>query len=278
MKIVLAGSPEISVQAFENIINNFHVVAIVTQPDKPRGRGMKTSPTPVAILGAKHNIKVFKPHKIGQIKDDLVALDFDLFLSFAFGQYVPSSILNLGTYKPLNIHGSLLPKYRGAAPIHYAILNQDQEIGITLMEMTKEMDAGNMLFKASAKIESHTTTGQAFDIISDLAADNIVQWLNKVKSKTAPSTPQGPSFSLAPKITKEFCELLSTMTKAQALAKIKGLNPFPGAYMILASERIKIFNAQTTFLKNALKLEFKDGTLYAYDYQRPSKKRINLKK
>ena len=175
MKIVLAGSPEISVQAFENIINNFHVVAIVTQPDKPRGRGMKTSPTPVAILGAKHNIKVFKPHKIGQIKDDLVALDFDLFLSFAFGQYVPSSILNLGTYKPLNIHGSLLPKYRGAAPIHYAILNQDQEIGITLMEMTKEMDAGNMLFKASAKIESHTTTGQAFDIISDLAADNIVQ-------------------------------------------------------------------------------------------------------
>lgn len=175
MKIVLAGSPTISVRTFQRVIDNFDVVAIVTQPDKPKGRGMKLASTPVSELGEKNNIKVIKPKKISEAYDELKSLEFDLFLTFAYGQFIPTKILKLGKFKPLNIHGSLLPKYRGAAPIHYAILNGDNEIGITLMEMIKEMDAGKMYAKASETIDpDKTTTGQAFAIISKLAEQNIV--------------------------------------------------------------------------------------------------------
>lgn len=174
MKIVLAGSPSISVKAFEEVIKNFEVIAIVTQPDRPQGRGMKMQKTAVAELGEKYKIKTFKPEKIGDIFEQLKQLDYDLLLSFAFGQFIPPKVLSLGKYKPLNIHGSILPKYRGAAPIQHAILNGDSEIGITLMEMIKEMDAGNMYAVAEVAIDKSTNTSQAFEIISNLAAKNIV--------------------------------------------------------------------------------------------------------
>ena len=137
MKIILAGSPEISVPAFKEIIKNFEVVAIITNPDRKSGRGMRMKQTPVASLAEENSILTFKPNKISEIYLKLQNMEFDLLLSFAFGQYIPEKILSLGKNKPLNIHGSLLPKYRGAAPIHYAILKGDKKIGITLWRWLK---------------------------------------------------------------------------------------------------------------------------------------------
>lgn len=276
MKIVLAGSPQISVKAFENIINNFDVVAIVTQPDRHKGRGMKMVETPVAELGKKHGIKTFKPEKILSIYDELSLLDFDLFLSFAFGQWIPTKVLSLGKSNPLNIHGSLLPKYRGAAPIHYAILNGDKEIGITLMEMIKEMDAGDMFFKASQPIDENTTTGEAFGIIGNLAADNIVEWLKKVESGDINPEKQPEDFSLSPKIKKSEAELKEGLTTHEAMRKIKGLNPFPGAYTFIDGKRVKIFNASKEEKPNLIELKFKDGDLYVSEYQYEGKKKIKI--
>lgn len=276
MKIVLAGSPQISVNTFEKVINNFEVVAIVTQPDKPKGRGMKMEQTPVANLGDKYGIKVFKPNKISEIYDELKSLNFDLFLTFAFGQWIPTSILELGKYKPMNIHGSLLPKYRGAAPIHYAILNGDKEIGITLMEMVKEMDAGAMYFKASKEITEDTTTGEAFNIIDNLASENIIDWINKINSGDVNPIEQGSDFTLSPKIEKSFGELNNELTIYEAQRRIKGLNPFPGAFIYIDGKRIKIFNYTNEYKDGMLKIKFSDGELNINSFQYEGKKRRDI--
>ena len=276
MKIVLAGSPQISVNTFEKVINNFEVVAIVTQPDKPKGRGMKMEQTPVANLGDKYGIKVFKPNKISEIYDELKSLNFDLFLTFAFGQWIPTSILELGKYKPMNIHGSLLPKYRGAAPIHYAILNGDKEIGITLMEMVKEMDAGAMYFKASKEITEDTTTGEAFNIIDNLASENIIDWINKINSGDVNPIEQGNDFTLSPKIEKSFGELNNELTIYEAQRRIKGLNPFPGAFIYIDGKRIKIFNYTNEYKDGMLKIKFSDGELNINSFQYEGKKRRDI--
>lgn len=276
MKIVLAGSPKIAVEAFEKVINNFDVVAIITQPDRPQGRGMKMQETDVAELGRRYQLPVYKPEKVGEIYEELKALDYDILLTFAFGQFIPERILNLGKFKPMNIHGSLLPKYRGAAPIHYAILNGDKEIGITLIEMTKQMDAGDMYFKASRKISDQTTTGEAFEIISELAAENIVSWLRDIEMGEVIKTPQGDDFTLSPKIEKEFAQLTNELTTHQALRRIKGLNPFPGAFTLIEARRLKVFNAQEQELPNSIELNFANGKLYATEYQWEGKNKVKL--
>ena len=275
MKIILLGSPTIAIPAFEEVINNFDVVAIITQPDRKQGRGMVLKQTAVADLGDKHNIKVFKPNKIIEIKEELAVLNFDIMLTFAFGQFIPTSVLSLAKFPPINIHGSLLPKYRGAAPIHQAILNGDKEIGITLMEMIKEMDAGQMFFKASVKIDETTTTGDGFEIVEQLAKENIVSWINEFV-KNPVGEQQDDNYSLASKIEKQFAELKSDITTNQAIRKIRGLNPFPSAFIFVDEKRLKVFNVSKTEIKNGVKLEFKNDILWANDYQWANKKRIKV--
>ena len=278
MKIVLAGSPQIAVKTFEKIIKNFNVVAIITQPDRKKGRNLKLTPTPVSLLAKKYSVKVFKPNKIIEIKKDLEKLKFDLFLTFAFGQYVPVSILNLGKFKPLNIHGSILPKYRGPAPIHYAILNGDEEIGISLIEMTKEIDAGDIYFKAKQKIDSKITTGKAFEIISNLASKKIVPWILKIINHDFKKQKQGSNFTLTKKIKKDFGKL-NTEDDAQInYRKIKALNPNPGSYMFIKNKRVKVFDASFKKVKGALEINCNDKTLYVTEYQFESKNKINIKK
>lgn len=276
MKIVLAGSPLISVKAFEEVIKNFDVVAIVTQPDRPQGRGMKMQKTPVAELGEKYNIKTFKPEKIGDIFEHLKDLDFDLLLSFAFGQFIPPRILALGKYKPLNIHGSILPKYRGAAPIQHAILNGDNEIGITLMEMIKEMDAGDIYAVAKIQIDSSTNTSDAFKIVSELAENNIVTWLKKYAQNILTPIPQGNNFTLSPKLSKEFCLLDNSLTKIQTIRKIKALAYSPGAFCFHENKRLKIFDASEKSLQDSIPIVCLDGTIYATEYQYEGKKIVKL--
>lgn len=277
MKILLAGSPTIAVPTFETIINNFEVVGIVTQPDRAQGRGLNLQATPVAKLGQKYHIPVFKPLKIGEIKTELTKLNFDLMLTFAYGQYIPSFILSLGKYLPLNIHGSLLPKYRGAAPIQRAILNGDKVIGISLIVMTKKMDAGDILFQATQKIAPTTTSGQAFNIISNLADKNIVSWLKKVADQKITYQKQPANFTLAAKITKDEGLITNELTYDQALRKVYGLNPFPGAFIYVNQKRLKLFNLTKKIVQNAPVINLQDGPCYANDYQWEGKKRVTLK-
>ncbi len=275
MKIVLAGTPQFSVKVFEEVINKFEVVAIITQPDRPKGRGQRVIETPVKHLAKKYGIKIFQPKRIGEIYDELQKMNFDIFLTCAYGQIIPENILKLPRIAALNIHGSLLPKYRGASPIHYAILNGDKKTGISLIYMINKMDAGNILFKVETPIEASYSTGDMFEILSDVAANNITIWLKRIEKGQFIAIEQDPNnVSFSPKIFKNECEITSNKTVFQAQRMIKAFNPFPGAYIIKNNKKFKILNYS---LNKGIEYKLNDGTLFITELQAPNKKVLNYK-
>lgn len=277
MKILLAGTPSFSVPIFEEVIKNFEVVAVVSQPDKPANRGYKLEPTPVKLLAEKYNLKVFQPNKISEIYDELAKLDFDVFLSCAFGQFVPDKVLKLAKKAALNVHGSLLPKYRGAAPIQYSLLNGDKQTGITIIYMVNKMDAGDMLFKKAIDIQDTDTSDSLFEKLSILGTENIVSWLKDFEKGNFTAEVQDESqVVLSPKLLKEDALLESTLTIEEAFNKIRAFSSNPGAYLFVNGKRLKVYYASKKLIKNAPILEFSDGKLYAQDYQFESKKRVKL--
>lgn len=277
IKVVLAGTPEFSVPIFEEVIKNFEVVAIISQPDKPANRGYKLIPTPTKILAEKYNIKCYQPNKISEIYDELVQLDFDFLLTAAFGQYIPEKILNLPKKAALNIHGSLLPKYRGAAPIQHSLLNGDKKTGINLIYMVKEMDAGNILKSSEIEIVEDDTSDSLFDKLSILSAQNITKWLKEIYENNFNEIVQDISqVILAPKLTKEEAQIDLSQNSDQVINKIKAYSSNPGAYTFINNKRVKLFNATTKEIKNAIQLSCRDKNIYIYDYQYESKKRVNL--
>ncbi|WP_322902057.1 methionyl-tRNA formyltransferase [Mycoplasmopsis felis] len=277
-KIVLLGTPEFAIKPFKQIIENFNVIAIISQPNKPANRGYQIQETPVAKLAKEYGIKLYQPNKISEIYIELNELDFDILLSCAFGQYIPMNILELPKIASINIHGSLLPKYRGAAPIQYSLLNGDTETGISLIYMTKEMDAGNIIFSESIPIENTDTSDTLFEKLSELSSLKIVYWLNKFISKDFQVVIQNTNeVILSPKLKKEDALLTLDLTKQQAFNKIRAFSSNPGAYLYLNNKRLKIYLASLSQIKNAIELKFSDGSLWAIDYQYESKKRIKIK-
>lgn len=277
IKVVLAGTPEFSVPIFEEVIKNFEVVAIISQPDKPANRGYKLISTPTKVLAEKYNIKCYQPNKISEIYDELVQLDFDFLLTAAFGQYIPEKILNLPKKAALNIHGSLLPKYRGAAPIQHSLLNGDKKTGINLIYMVKEMDAGNILKSSEIEIVEEDTSDSLFNKLSILSAQNITKWLKEIYENNFNEIVQDTSqVILAPKLTKEEAQIDLSENSDQVINKIKAYSSNPGAYTFINNKRVKLFNATTKEVKNAIQLSCRDKNIYIYDYQYESKKRVNL--
>ncbi|WP_120161328.1 methionyl-tRNA formyltransferase [Mycoplasmopsis bovirhinis] len=277
IKIVLAGTPNFAVPVFEEVIKNFNVIAIISQPDKPANRGYKLKTTPTKLLAQKYNLKLFQPVKIAEIYEELKDLNYDILLTCAFGQYIPTKVLDLAKIASINIHGSLLPKYRGAAPIQHSLWNGETQTGITLIYMTKEMDAGQMIFKASIPILDSDTSDSLFLKISNLAKENISNWLIKlINNQISPEVQDESLVTLAPKLLKEDAILDSNLTKLAAFNKIRAYSSNPGCYLYLNQKRVKIFYASKHKIPNALELKFSDGSLYALDYQFESKKRVKL--
>ncbi|QDY88762.1 methionyl-tRNA formyltransferase [Mycoplasma anserisalpingitidis] len=277
MKVILAGTPEFSVPIFEEVIKNFEVIAIISQPDKPANRGYKLIPTPTKVLAEKYNIKCYQPNKISEIYDELAQLDFDFLLTAAFGQYIPEKILNLPKKAALNVHGSLLPKYRGAAPIQHSLLSGDKKTGINLIYMVKEMDAGNILKSSEIEIDEDDTSDSLFNKLSILSAQNITKWLKEIYENNFNEIVQDASqVILAPKLTKEEAQIDLSENSDQVINKIKAYSSNPGAYTFINNKRVKLFNATTKEVKNAIQLSCRDKNIYIYDYQYESKKRVNL--
>lgn len=277
IKLLLAGTPEFSVPIFEELINNFDVVGIVSQPDRPSIRGRKTVFTPTKTLAQKYNIKCFQPEKIADIYDELSKLEFDYLVTAAFGQYIPTKILSLAKKLNLNVHGSLLPKYRGAAPIQYSILNGDSFTGISLMEMVKEMDAGDVFATAKIEIDKNETSGSLFAKMSNVAKENIVSWIKQLdNNELSRQTQDSSQATFSPKLDKNNGHITNDMTCEQALRIIKAYNPNPSAFAFINDKRVKINFATINQVKNAPKIQLIDGDLYLIDYQFDSKKRVIL--
>ena len=247
MKIVFMGTPDFSVPALKALVEAGHqVIAVVTQPDKPKGRGKEVQMTPVKIQAMEYGIPVYQPAKVREASfvEVLKGLEADVYVVIAFGQILPKAVLELPKYGCINIHASLLPKYRGAAPIQWCVIDGERETGITTMMMDVGLDTGDMLEKAVIPIEEKETGGSLHDKLSMAGGDLILSTLKKLEEGTLVRTPQTDEGTCYAKmLTKSLGDIDWNQGAVSIERLIRGLNPWPSAYTMWNGKTIKIWAA-----------------------------------
>lgn len=247
MRIVFMGTPDFSVPALKALVEAGHqVIAVVTQPDKPKGRGKEVQMTPVKIQAMEYGIPVYQPAKVREASfvEVLKGLEADVYVVIAFGQILPKAVLELPKYGCINIHASLLPKYRGAAPIQWCVIDGERETGITTMMMDVGLDTGDMLEKAVIPIEEKETGGSLHDKLSMAGGDLILSTLKKLEEGTLVRTPQTDEGTCYAKmLTKSLGDIDWNQGAVSIERLIRGLNPWPSAYTVWNGKTIKIWAA-----------------------------------
>ena len=247
MRIVFMGTPDFSVPALKALVEAGHqVIAVVTQPDKPKGRGKEVQMTPVKIQAMEYGIPVYQPAKVREASfvEVLKGLEADVYVVIAFGQILPKAVLELPKYGCINIHASLLPKYRGAAPIQWCVIDGERETGITTMMMDVGLDTGDMLEKAVIPIEEKETGGSLHDKLSLAGGDLILSTLKKLEEGTLVRTPQTDEGTCyARMLTKSLGDIDWNQDAVSIERLIRGLNPWPSAYTLWNGKTIKIWSA-----------------------------------
>ena len=260
------GTPAFSVPILQALIDNetLEVVAVLSQPDRKVGRKQTLTAPPVKQLAVEHGIPVYQPEKLSGSDEmkELLELDSDLIITAAYGQYVPIKLLNAPTHRAINVHASLLPKFRGAAPIHYAVLTGEEKTGITIMYMEKEMDAGDIISQREITITDEDDTGILFDKLSLLGRDLLIDTLPAIFVGDNDSIKQNEEeVSFSPMISKEQEKIIWTRTAREIFNHVRALRPTPGAYSLLEDERFKIWD--TEVIEEATTAE--PGTIIAVD-------------
>lgn len=247
MRIVFMGTPDFSVPALKALVEVGHeVAAVVTQPDRPRGRGKELQMTPVKVQALAYGIPVYQPEKVKDpaFVEILRNLQPEVIVVIAFGQILSRDILDLPPYGCINIHASLLPKYRGAAPIQWAVIDGEKETGVTTMMMDVGLDTGDMLEKTVIPLDPKETGGSLFDKLSQAGGPLILSTLEKLKAGTAVRTPQTDEDSTYAKmLTKSLGQIDWSMEAAAIERLIRGLNPWPSAYTFVHGKTLKIWDA-----------------------------------
>lgn len=247
-KIIFMGTPDFSATVLQGIMETkrYEVLAVVTQPDRAVGRKRQLQMTPVKQVALQHSLPVYQPEKLSasQELEDLISLGADGIVTAAFGQFLPSKLINSVDFA-VNVHASLLPKYRGGAPIHYALINGDAQTGVTIMEMVKDMDAGDMIASASLVIEESDNVGTLFDKLAILGRDLLLDTLpDYIEGNILPQPQDQNQVTFSPNIRPEE-ELLDWTKSAQAIFnQIRGMYPWPVAHTYWQGERFKIQEAR----------------------------------
>ena len=272
MKIVFMGTPDFAEKSLEAVYNAGHeIVGIVTNPDRPKGRGMKLEASPVKKYAESKNLKIYQPEKIRKNEEfieEIRKLQPDVICVVAYGKILPKEILEIPKLGCINVHGSLLPQYRGAAPIQWAVLNGDKTTGVTTMYMDVGMDTGDMILKKETQIGDDETTGELWARLSKIGADLLVETLQKIEEGIAPRIPQGEEFSIAPMLDKEIAKIdWDNKTAIEIKNLVRGLNPIMGTYSFLNDRKIKFWKVDVVsdnFFENekngtVVKADSKDG-------------------
>lgn len=292
MRIVFMGTPDFAVPTLEALISGHEVAAVVTQPDKPKGRGKAMAFPPVKETALKHHIPVYQPVKVKEegFLEELKKIDPDVIVVAAFGQILPESILNLPKYGCINVHASLLPKYRGAAPIQWAVINGEKETGITTMYMAKGLDTGDMLDKTVVEIAPKETGESLHDKLSAAGGELILKTLASLEDGTAKRIPQEDAqSSYAGMLTKDLGEIDWTKDAASIERLIRGLNSWPSAYTFWKGKTLKIWDADvvegnedvpagtvTETGKDQILVQTGEGRLKLNEVQLQGKKRMSV--
>lgn len=254
MNIVFMGTPDFAVESLSKIYDSGHnVLAVVSQPDKTSGRGMKLTMPAVKEYAISKNIKVLQPEKVKgneEFISELKKLNPDVIVVVAYGKLLPKEILEMPKYGCINVHGSLLPAYRGSAPIQWAIINGETITGITTMYMNEGMDTGDMILKREIEISHEDTYGTLYDKLKKLGGKAIVETLEKVADGIIPREKQSDNCSYAPMIEKSLGNIDWDKSAVSIRNLIRGLNPMPGAYTKLDDSIMKIWKAEVLSSQN----------------------------
>ncbi len=247
MRIVYMGTPEIAATIFETLLQGEdEVVLCVTQPDRPSGRGNKMTPSPVKEVAVAHNIPVFQPEKIREAANVAVIREAkpDMVVVAAFGQILPKELLDIPPYGCINVHASLLPKYRGAAPIQWSIIDGEAETGITIMYMAEGLDTGDMIYKQIVPITAKETGGSLHNKLAIAGGEALMVAMEQIKSGTATREPQGEMTTpYAKQLRKDMGRLDFTRPAEELERLIRGLNPWPSAFTFHNGKQMKIWQA-----------------------------------
>nr|UWI49165.1 methionyl-tRNA formyltransferase [Clostridioides difficile] len=291
MKIVFMGTPNIAVPCLQKIIDeNYEILGVVTQPDKPKGRGKKLGMSPVKELAIENNIPVYQPIK-ARDKDfieTMKSLNPDVMVVVAFGQILPKEILEIPKFGCINVHVSLLPKYRGAAPINWVIINGEEKTGVTTMYMDEGLDTGDMILKTEVNLDENITAGELHDKMMNIGAETLKETLKLIEEGTAPREVQNhEEFSYAPIMNKSLGNIDFSKNAKEIHNLVRGVNPWPSAYTTYNGVTMKIWKTKVleeestkdegTIIevnKEGIKVSTKDKVLLIEEIQMPNKKRM----
>lgn len=283
--IVFMGTPDFSVPVLKMLIENTNVLLVVTQPDKIVGKDKTVSFNPIKKLALEENIPVFQPMRIRKDFEKLKNLDIDLIVTCAYGQIIPKEVLDMPKYGCINVHASILPKYRGSAPIQWCLFNNDDVTGVTIMYMDEGMDTGDIIKIKEIPILDSDNVGTLHDKLSKLGCDLLLEVLPTIFNKTNNRIKQGNNYTMAPMIKREDERLDFNEEGKKIIGKIKGLNPWPLANIIINNQEIKVLEAEflqkkvdnTGIIKEIdkknLGITCKDGIIYLKKIK-PSGKKV----
>ncbi len=271
MRVVFMGTPDFSVGTLKALAVAGHEIAgVVSQPDKPKGRGKNLQPTPVKEAAMELGLPVYQPKKVRdpEFLEVLKELNPEVIVVVAFGQLIPKSILELAPYGCINVHASLLPKYRGAAPIQWAVIDGEPETGVTIMRMDEGLDTGDMISKVTVPVSADETGGSLFDKLSEAGAKLLVETLPSLEAGTAvfEKQPEESSTAYAGMIKKSMGDLDWNRPAEELERLIRGLNPWPSAYTKLDGKTLKIWKAQVLEEKEEEEKQM-PGTILSTDQQ-----------
>lgn len=290
--VVFMGTPQFAVPILESLIASpdYQVLAVVTQPDRRVGRKHRLTASPVKQTAVQHQIRVLQPEKINHSPEmaEIIEMKPDFMITAAFGQFLPTKLLAAAQIAAINVHASLLPKYRGGAPVHYAVINGDKETGVTIMYMVKKMDAGDIIAQKKMPITKQDDTGSMFDKLSLLGRDLLMETLPHLVAGDVHPIAQDPDqVTFSPNISSEQERIDYRLPADRIDDKVRGLRPFPIANMVLDGTRTKIYDvtplSEKTGLKpgqvvrvekHALVLAAGDGTTYQINKLKPAGKQL----
>ncbi len=287
--VVFMGTPDFAVPVLKMLIEKTNVIMVVTQPDKEIGRKKEIKYSPVKQIAIDNNIEIFQPSKIRLDYEPLKKLDIDLIVTCAFGQILPREILELPKYGAINVHASILPKYRGSAPIQWALLNGDKTTGVTIMYMDEGMDTGDIIISKEIPINDADNVGTLHDKLSILGKDTLANVLKSIFNKTNTRIKQGDNYTLAPMLTREDEHIDFNNNGRDIINKIRAFNPWPLANIIIDNKEIKVIEAKfvkkdvnivgeiVDITKDKLGISCNDGIIYLEKIKPMGKKEMDIK-
>ena len=262
------GTPDFALESLKALYEaKYDIIGVVTNIDKPKGRGMKMVASPVKEYAIEKNLQVYQPIKVRnnpEFLEEVKKLNPDLICVVAYGKILPQELLDIPKYGCVNVHGSLLPEYRGAAPIQWAVLNGDKKTGVTTMFMNAGMDTGDMILKEEVEIGEYETTGELWDRLKTIGANLLIKTVKEIENGTATRTKQPEEGTMAPMLSKEMAKIdWKNKTANDIKNLVRGLNPIMGAYTFLDGKKIKFWKVQT-LTENELLEKFQELEEYKY--------------